>query len=303
MILKPNITMKILIGFFLTTMTTLLWAQNPVIEATSNSVSIDVRNQPVIVAKNEPDMEITLETLGITKLPKYYALIIGVSEYKNAGAGLPNLEMPTKDADRLYQLLTQKYAFDPEYVTLLKNATREDIINSFDRLANDVSDKDNVLVFYAGHGFYDKGKDFGFWLPSDAKINSRSAWIANSTIKDYIGAINSKHTLLITDACFGGSIFKTRAVADVMRRFNEMYRDQSRKAITSGNLSEVPDKSVFLHFLLKQLEDNTDVFLSSSTLFTRIYEPILDNAVSTPQFGVIQGAGDEGGDFFFIKRK
>ncbi len=282
---------------------TLLTAQNQVIEATTNPIMIDVGNEPVIVVKKERDMEITLETLGISKLPRYYALIIGVSEYRNAGAGLPNLEMPAKDADRLYDLLTKKYAFEPEYVTLLKNATREDIINNFDKLANNVSETDNVLVFYAGHGFYDKSKDFGFWLPSDAKINSRSAWIANSTIKDYIGAIKSKHTLLITDACFGGSIFKTRAVADVMKRFNEMYRDQSRKAITSGNLSEVPDKSVFLHFLLKQLDDNTDVFLSSSTLFTRIYEPVLDNAPSTPQFGVIQGAGDEGGDFFFIKKK
>lgn len=290
----------IVILFAIATLT--LSAQNPVIEATSNPVMIDVGKEPAVVVSRGSDMDITLETLGITKLPKYYALIIGVSEYKNAGAGLPNLEMPAKDADRLYQLLTQKYSFDPEYVTLLKNATREDIINNFDRLANNVSDKDNVLVFYAGHGFYDKSKDFGFWLPSDAKVNSRSAWIANSTIKDYIGAINSKHTLLITDACFGGSIFKTRAVTDVMKRFNEMYRDNSRKAITSGNLSEVPDKSVFLHFFLKQLEDNNDVFLSASKLFTRIYEPILDNAPTTPQFGVIQGAGDEGGDFFFIKK-
>lgn len=293
--------MKTIIGFLLTIVTPALFAQNPVIEATTSPILIDVVGN-VAVASKGADMEITLESLGITKLPKYHALIIGVSEYEHAGAGLPNLEMPSKDADRLYQLLTQKYAFEPEYVTLLKNATREQIINNFDRLANSVGDKDNVLVFYAGHGFYDKSKDFGFWLPADAKVNSRSAWIANSTIKDYIGAIKSKHTLLITDACFGGSIFKTRAVADVMKRFIEMYRDNSRKAITSGNLSEVPDKSVFLHFFLKQLEDNTDVFLSSSTLFTRIYEPILDNGTSTPQFGVIQGAGDEGGDFFFIKK-
>jgi len=279
-----------------------LWAQNPVVEAISNPVAIDAVGEVVVASKGN-DVDITLESLGITQLPKYHALIIGVSEYQNAGPGLPNLDMPAKDADRLYELLTEKYSFEPQYVTLLKNATREEIINNFDRLANSVSEKDNLLVFYAGHGFYDKSKDFGFWLPADAKANSRSAWIANSTIKDYIGAIKSKHTLLITDACFGGSIFKTRAVADAMKRFNEMYRDNSRKAITSGNLSEVPDKSVFIHFLLKQLEDNTDIFLSTSSLFTRIYEPILDNTPTTPQFGVIQGAGDEGGDFFFIRKK
>jgi hypothetical protein len=33
-----------------------------------------------------------------------------------------------------------------------------------------------------------------------------------------------------------------------------------------------------------------------------MYEPILNNAATVPQIGVIQGAGDEGGDFIFIKK-
>ena len=270
-----------------------------VIEGTSNPIVMDVGSAQV--APNS-DSDLTLESLGITKLPIYHALIIGVSEYSNAGAELPNLEMPAKDADRLYNVLVNKYAFEPQYITLLKNATREQIINSLEHLAENVGEKDNLLVFYAGHGYYDKEKDFGFWLPADAKTSSKSAWIANSTVKDYLSAIHSKHTLLITDACFGGSIFKTRSVSTTIKRFNEMYKDNSRKGMTSGNLSEVPDKSVFLQFLLKALEENNDVFLSASTLFTRIYEPILNNATNTPQFGVIQGAGDAGGDFIFIKK-
>lgn len=293
--------MKTILSFVALVLSAGLAAQNPIIEGTTNPVMVDLTSNPTMVNRGD-EIEITLESLGITKLPKYYALIIGVSNYKNSGAGLPNLEQPVKDADRLYEVLTSKYAFEPEYVTLLKDGTREEIINNFDRLANTVQERDNVLIFYAGHGFYDRSKDFGFWLPADAKLESRAAWIANSTIKDYVGALKAKHTLLITDACFGGSIFKTRAVGDMLKRFNELYRDNSRKAMTSGNLSEVPDKSVFLKFLLKELDDNKDVFLSASTLFTRIYEPILNNAVSTPQFGVVQGAGDEGGDFFFIRK-
>lgn len=281
-----------------------------VLEGSTKPITVEVGTKPVVitppaptVSKTEEEIAHTLETLGITKLPKYHALIVGVSEYQNSGAGLPNLEMPAKDAEKLYNVLTQRYAFEPEYVTLLKNPTREEIINQFDRLAENVEEKDNLLIFYAGHGYYDKIKDFGFWLPSDAKTTSRSAWIANSTIKDYIGAIKSKHTLLITDACFGGSIFKTRAVSTVILRFNEVYRDNSRKALTSGNLTEVPDKSVFLKYLLKSLDENNDVFLPASALFARIYEPILNNAPTTPQFGVVQGAGDEGGDFVFIKKR
>jgi len=275
------------------------------LEGTSNTVTLEPTKKAVViptVAKID-DEAITLQTLGVTKIPKYYALIVGVSTYKYAGASLPNLDMPAKDAEKLYAVLTEKYSFDRQLVTLLKNPTREEIINKLDQLAETVTDKDNLLIFYAGHGYYDKTKDFGFWLPSDAKISSRSAWIANSTIKDYVGAIKSKHTLLITDACFGGSIFKTRSVSTTIMRFNEVYRDISRKAITSGNLSEVPDKSVFLKYLIKSLEDNTDVFMPSSVLYSRLYEPVLNNSVTSPQFGVVQGAGDEGGDFVFIKKK
>jgi hypothetical protein len=272
-----------------------------VLEGSSNSITISVGKSAEVDIKKQ-EMVVTLASLGITKVPNYHALIIGISEYQRAGVGLTNLENPVPDAERLYQVLTHKYMFDSAHATLLRNPTREDILNALDHLSEVVTDKENVLIFYAGHGTYDKSKDFGYWLPADSKPGSRGAWIANSTIKDYVGVIKSKHTLLITDACFGGSIFKTRSSSNTIMRFNEAYRDKSRKALTSGNLSEVPDNSVFLKFLLKSLDENTDVFLPASLLYSRIYEPILNNASTSPQFGVVQGAGDEGGDFVFIKK-
>lgn len=268
-------------------------------EGSSKPLKITVDKKKT--AQNEAT-EISLADLGITKIPKYHALIIGVSNYLNEGAGLSNLPMPTKDAERLMKTLQEKYAFEDENIVLLKDPTQEEIINGFEQLAGRSTEKDNVLIFYAGHGVYDKEKDFGYWLPSDAKKSTRAAWIANSIVKDYIGAIKSKHTLLITDACFGGSIFKTRSVDILVMRFHEMYKDKSRRAITSGNLTEVPDQSIFLKYLIKTLEENTDVFLPSATLFSRIYEPIVNNVPTSPQFGIIQGTGDEGGDFIFIKK-
>ena len=270
-------------------------------EATSTPVSVEVGAAQTVSATDE--MVVTLEAMGIHTVPKYHALIIGVSDYKYAGPKLVNLDQPTKDAAKLYSILTEKYAFDKEFVTLLQNPTREDIINNFDRLVLTVNETDNVLIFYAGHGVYDKSTQFGYWLPSDAKDHARGAWIANSTIKDYLGAIKSQHTLLITDACFGGSIFKTRSVDAMIKKVHELYKDKSRKAMTSGNLSEVPDNSVFVNFLLKTLETNKDPFLPSAALFNRLYEPVSNNTPTTPQFGVVQGAGDEGGDFIFFKKE
>ena len=262
----------------------------------TNPVTVDYTDRQVM-ANAEPPVPRTNR--------KYRALIMGVSNYKNEGAGLQSLDNPTKDAQQVYDMLTKDYTFEPLDVILLKDPTRQAIIDAFDKLSNETNENDNVLVFYAGHGVWDKQKELGFWLPSDAEMKSRSAWIANSQIKDYLSdnVIRSKHTLLITDACFGGSIFKSRSVtAESIIRINELYREPSRKAMTSGNLSAVPDKSIFIQQLLKKLGDNQDDYLPAQQLFTRIYEPIVNNAATNPVYGIIQGAGDGGGDFIFIRR-
>jgi hypothetical protein len=287
--------------------------QELILEAGQNELKVVVENdkgentteyRTVTVNVADEDRAPTFAELGINKLPVYHALIIGVSEYQYNGPGLSNLDKPAKDAQALYDVLLNKYSFTKETTILLKNPTREQMIDAFDALTRKVQENDNVLIFYAGHGHHEKETGFGFWLPSDAKKESRSAWIANSTIKDYIGAMKSKHTLLITDACFSGSIFKTRRVdyAATALKIHEIYRDKSRKAITSGNLSEVPDESYFIKYLLKTLNDNEQVFLTASTLFSRLYEPVTNNTTTSPQFGVIQGAGDENGDFIFFKK-
>ncbi len=251
--------------------------------------------------KEEKTSELGEEYTGA--VPKYYALIIGVDKYKNDEIGLPSLDYPVKDAKRFKQVLTEKYAFDEASIKLLENPVRSSIIDSFEELSSKVTEKDNLLIFYAGHGFYDKDKGFGYWLPADAKTQSKSDWISYTIVRDYLGAVKAKHTLLISDACFSGSIFKSRNVmANMMAKISEMYKYPSRKAMTSGNLSQVPDKSYFADYLVKRLLDNTDAFLPAQTLFYRIFEPVNNNSPATPQFGVVQGTGDEGGDFIFIKR-
>jgi hypothetical protein len=240
-----------------------------------------------------------------SNMPTYRALIIGISDYKHKGTDGPvSLDKPVKDARSLYNVLTTRYTFNPDHVTVLENPTRGTIIDAFELLAANLTEKDNLLIFYAGHGYFDKNNGIGYWLPSDAKINSRGDWLSTSSVKEYLGAIKTKHSLLITDACFGGSIFKSRAVDSyTLLKVYQLYRDPSRKAITSGNLTEVPDESPFLQQLLKKLEDNEDDYLPSHKLFTRIYEPVTDNSTAEPQYGVVQGVGDQGGDFIFMLRK
>jgi hypothetical protein len=72
--------------------------------------------------------------------------------------------------------------------------------------------------------------------------------------------------------------------------------------MTSGSLTTVPDKSVFMRYLLKTLNENENIYLASEELFDVVRMAMRNNAGTKPLYGEIQNAGDEGGDFVFIKR-
>jgi hypothetical protein len=235
---------------------------------------------------------------------KYYALIIGVSDYTDTTIqGLKG--EPTKDAQALADVLTSKYSFAKENVTVLKNPTENQINREFIKLSRKVGSNDNLVIFYAGHGNYDKTTEKGYWMPSNANMEFEENIILNTSIVTYIKAIPSKHTLLISDACFSGSILTTsRSYKTASKAVQKKYELPSRKAITSGTLTTVPNESVFMKYLLKRLNQNTQKYLSAGQLFNMIEDPVINNTTgdNQPQYAPISRTGDEGGDFIFIKR-
>lgn len=237
----------------------------------------------------------------LSEIGDYYALIIGVDYYIDDR--INDLDQPIADATKLYQVLLDNYTFDKENIIFIKNPSRSDIIIMLDELGNTLQENDNLLFFYAGHGYWDEEKELGYWLPSDAMQSNTANWIRNTTVQSYIGALNTKHTLLIADACFAGGIFKTRRVFnDAPKAIEKVYALPSRKAMTSGTLKEVPDRSVFLEYLLKRLAENREKYISSEQLFTSFREAVLNNSPNVPQYGTIHNSGDEGGDFIFIHK-
>lgn len=318
---------KFLLLFFVFTSNTLLGQSNisnvvhvnyKLSEGLSNLLSVNFKtNTESKVAARQPLSEVTRtvnnppvddesakvnKEIGSTSFPKYYALVIGVSEYKFSNQSLVDLDKPVRDAETLVQTL-KNYHFEPERITFLRNPTRTDIIETLEVLSGKIKETDNLLIFYAGHGFWDEKLLVGYWLPSDAQFDKKSTWLSNSNLKDYVSGIKSKHTLLITDACFGGSIFKSREVAGLSDYgVAKIYRLSSRKAMTSGNLKTVPDQSKFFEYLNKRLTENDAKYLSSRELFNSLYNAVINNTNTVPQYGVIQDTGDEGGDFIFIKK-
>ncbi|MEA3318055.1 MAG: caspase family protein, partial [Bacteroidota bacterium] len=233
---------------------------------------------------------------------KNYALIMGINNYSDPL--INNLTTPISDAEKLSKILIANYTFNEGDVKILKNPSRERIISELDNINRKVTDKDNFIIYYAGHGYWESKDEIGYWLPSDSKQQNTANWLRNSTLRDYLRTIDTKHTLLIADACFSGGIFKERkSFRKSAKSIKELQELTSRKAMTSGSLKEVPDKSVFLLYLTKRLKENTHDNISAEELFNSFNVQVMNNSSNTPLYGDIKGAGDEGGDFIFVKRK
>lgn len=249
----------------------------------------------------EPGDENAESANPFDKPGSYYGLIIAINNYSDSA--LVDLDHPITDASFLYSTLMGNYTFEPENLTLLRDPTRADIIVTLDKLSHELTPSDNLLIFYAGHGHWDEERETGYWMPADAGQHSSVNWIRNSTIQDYVDDMDTRHTLVISDACFAGSILKTRSgFDDASIAINKLYALPSRKAMTSGNLKEVPDKSVFIQYFLNRLQRNKQKYISTGQLFYDFRDAVLNNSPNIPQYGVIQDTGDEGGEFIFIRR-
>jgi hypothetical protein len=276
----------------------------------SGKVSILINNKEPV--ENKQKAPVVFESNALAQSPtgnelpyglgKYYALIIGINDYTDPQ--INDLDYCIRDAESFYTALVNLYTFEKENVRFLKNASMSDMVTSLDYFAEKVKPNDNFLIFYAGHGVWNPTSEIGFWLPSDARKSSTLNWFRNSALRDYLRAINSKHTLLITDACFGGSIFKSRAAfSDATLAVNKLYELPSRKAMTSGtSAEEVPDQSAFLKYMIERLGTNKEKYLSSEQLFSSLRSAVINNSNVVPQFGEIKDVGDQGGDFIFIHR-
>ncbi|MEN8227565.1 MAG: caspase family protein [Bacteroidota bacterium] len=252
------------------------------------------------VTQSGKKIESSVEVVYDISSAKYFALVIAVEDYDDPQ--INDLDQPVQDATRFTTLINSKYNFEQENILFLKNPTKAEIIGTLHKMRKQVTPQDNLLIYYAGHGYWDEEMTTGYWLPKDASKDNPVDWLPNTDLTNYLNVLRSKHTLLIADACFSGGIFKSRAAFNNVMSIEKLYKLTSRKAITSGTLKEVPDKSVFIEYLIKRLDSNQKKYLPSEQLYSSMREAVINNSPNIPMYGTIQNVGDEGGDFIFIRR-
>jgi outer membrane protein assembly factor BamD (BamD/ComL family) len=232
----------------------------------------------------------------------YYALVIGNNAYRHFG----RLKSAVGDAEAVAVLLTSGYGYR---VTILKDATRKQILDALSSLRRRLGGKDNLLIYYAGHGNLDRDTGRGYWLPIDADADSPANWISTNDVSDALKAMSAKHVMVVADSCYGGALTRSVNVttkeggSEYLRRLAEK---RTRVVLTSGGVEPVLDEggqghSVFARAFLEILGKNTGI-MEGTRLFEELRRPVVINAPQTPEYSDILYAGHEGGDFLFIRR-
>ncbi|MCB2061903.1 MAG: caspase family protein [Novosphingobium sp.] len=243
---------------------------------------------------------------------RYHALIIGNNDFEH----IPSLTTAVNDARTIEAILRKQYGYK---TTLLIDGSRYQLLSALNTLREELTERDNLLIFYAGHGALDEVNDRGYWLPVDAEAHSNANWIPSWQITDLMNAMNAGQIMLIADSCYAGTL--TRASiptaqsgmneADRARWIEVMTRRRTRVVLTSGGVKPVLDTgggqhSVFAAALIRALESNHQA-LEGQKLANTITGQVKAAALrqkfdQVPMYAPIRYAGHEAGDYFFIPR-
>ena len=193
---------------------------------------------------------------------------IGINDYTHVS----KLNNAVKDVEDFASLMEKEYNFEEKHIYILKDqyATRRKITNKLKSYVSSLTEKDNLLLYFSGHGMKDRLTDEGFWIPVEGEKEEEDSWLANETVMRYFRSMKAHHIFLLIDACFAGSFF-------VKARSDASKYDQapSRFAITSGAEEIVSDgpegqHSPFASSVLNFLKSHQQSVVGAGGLFEEI---------------------------------
>lgn len=262
-------------------------------------------DEPTAIAKLPEPEEEAEESGEPAGEARYHAIIIGINDYKY----LPKLHTAVNDARAVEQVLREKYGFD---TTLLIDAGRTDIMRAFNEARRTMGPNDNLLIYYAGHGEFDKTVNKAYWLPSDAEHDSDANWLIVDNITANIRRFASRHVLVVADSCYSGTLTRSAitnlSTPDLKKRFLEKMRKRaSRTLMASGGNEPVADgggggHSIFARAFIDALNTaEEEIFTAEQLFYQYIKEPVAGRASQVPEYNIIKNSGHAGGDFVFVK--
>src|SRR5690606_38981946 len=131
---------------------------------------------------------------------KYYALIIANQNYDN----IEDLLTPYSDAKRAKKILEENFGFS---VSMLLDADNTTVMKAINELNELVTEADNLLIFYAGHGtgITARGPDAGYWLHGIATPRPDDRYrLSHEFVTRHLARMQAKCRMVVADLCYSG---------------------------------------------------------------------------------------------------
>jgi hypothetical protein len=240
-----------------------------------------------VEAKVNPD-----DIAPISDNETFHAIFIANTDY--TGNKWPALKTTIPEARNIIKMLEDKYNFNPANVDTVFNKSRNEILTIVKDRLDKLTDNDNLVLFYGGHGYFVESTNMAYWVPINA--DSEFDYISNTDITNLLNGCEARHILVMADACFSGAM---RGGLDAPAKYE--YKFKSRQLLTSGGTEPVPGKSAYVAMILETMNNNQDKYLSARELYTRIFKGIMDQTNTEPTIRDLKVSGSEGGQFYFRK--
>lgn len=234
-----------------------------------------------------------------------YLLAIGIDKYKSGE--WENLDNAVNDTKALIDVLTTKYSFELIQPPLYnEDATRENIFQAITNTIPILTEDDNLVIYFGGHGFMHPLTLKGFWIPHEARKNTAD-FISNSDIKDFIENMPAKHIFLIADACFSGTFLTRTRGGAFDRSYSSLDNKKSRWMLASGGEESVSDGPVgkgspFSRYLIKFLNETSNQFSSVQEIIRYVSVLTSHHSRQQPKGAQIENIGHEGGQMVLVLR-
>ncbi|HZY80326.1 MAG TPA: caspase family protein [Cyclobacteriaceae bacterium] len=239
---------------------------------------------------------------------KDYVLLFATDQYDH----WTDLVNPIDDAQSLAKVLSEKYGFQTEIV---QNATQDEVYNKLrDYAERKFKPQDQLMIFFAGHGYFDDTFGEGFVVAKNSLENdkAKTSYISHNRLRGILQNIPSEHIFLAMDVCFGGTfdpvIASTRGALEVGETSDSEYLvrklgQRTRKYLTSGGKEYVSDGIPGKHspFTLKLLQALSDGGGSDRILTISEIKAYVEKLKPEPRMGSF-GDDKPESDFVFVAK-
>ncbi len=267
----------------------------------------DQQRDELLVQMANRDLPKGARRVKVVRLPQIgrkVAVLFGVNDY--ADRTVPRLDNAVADVEMVGSLFAERLGYEARIV---RNPTKADLVRTLNQLSAEVSARDSVMIYYAGHG-EQTASGVGYWLPTDASAKNPTNWISNIDVSKMLASVTAKQVVMISDSCYAGAFAGEKEVGLSGKEINpdEVLARRSVVIMTSGGNEPVADGSSFGHsFFAWQLARRlleVENWRAGTHIFEQIRRDVLDVLWQEPQYGAAPSAGhQQGGDYLFEFRQ